>query len=640
MGSTPPRGTPSRCRDGASIQLLPNHSLSLPTINSFTASVCTATQFKAEPRTPETQHPHLTSHRPRARRERCTATGTLLRNLALPIFALLAALPSAIQAQPFPLDPVEFQVNSYTPGPQYAGDVAIQPNGDFVVVWTSTAAPAWAGDDSDGWSVHARRFDTHGYPIGGQFQVNTYTTGNQGLPRVATREDGAFLIVWASDVGSTGGAESWSIFGRLFAMDGSPLLTQEIQLNEYTTGEQILPDVAARTSGDFVVAWSSRGSFGTDSDRRSVQARRVDAHGLPVEPAEFQVNVYTTDSQFFPRVAPGFDGGFVVTWTSWGSFGTDQSMYSVLARRYSAEGQPLDTPEFQVNTLTGDYQWNSDIASSPSGDFVIVWENWIDPVGDDHIGIRARRFAASGTPLDPTDFQINTYTSGGQGPPKVAANSEGDFVVTWPSVGSFGTDTDGDSVQVRRYRADGTAVDSQELQANVFTIGHQIPRSVAAGPDGDFVVTWRSAGSFGDDTDGSSVQARRFGRPRIAVTSTAGRSEGPDCTLVDAVEAASSDQPVGGCPAGSGGGVVQLPAGSTIGLNTSVEGANALPIIRRSVTLEGRGAVVRRDPGLPCDGTGGFRLAEVVDGGVLTLQEVTLEGGCPPAGESGGAVLA
>src|SRR5690606_30546130 len=110
--------------------------------------------------------------------------------------------------------------------------------------------------------------------------------------------------------------------------------------------------------------------------------------------------------------------------------------------------------------------------------------------------------AASGTPLDPTDFQINTYTSGGQGPPKVAANSEGDFVVTWPSVGSFGTDTDGDSVQVRRYRADGTAVDSQELQANVFTIGHQIPRSVAAGPDGDFVVTWRSAGSFGDDTDG------------------------------------------------------------------------------------------------------------------------------------------
>src|SRR5690606_29185806 len=196
----------------------------------------------------------------------------------------------------------------------------------------------------------------------------------------------------------------------------------------------------------------------------------------------------------------------------------------------------------------------------------------------------------------------------------------------------------GDSVQVRRYRADGTPVDPIELQVNTYTTGHQIPYAVTAGPDGDFVVTWSSDGSLGDDTDSSSVQARRFGRPRIAVTSTAGGGGGSDCTLVDAVEAASSDEAVGGCPAGSGGGVVQLPAGSTIDLAASVEGDNALPVVRRSVTIEGRGARVRRDPALPCDGAADFRLAEVVDGGVLTLDDVTFEGGCPPAGEAGGAI--
>ena len=35
-------------------------------------------------------------------------------------------------------------------------------------------------------------------PVGGQFQVNTYTTSHQKTQAVATAPDGDFVVVWTS----------------------------------------------------------------------------------------------------------------------------------------------------------------------------------------------------------------------------------------------------------------------------------------------------------------------------------------------------------------------------------------------------------------------------------------------------------
>ena len=70
------------------------------------------------------------------------------------------------------------------------------------------------------------------------------------------------------------------------------------------------------------MTWSSAGSAGSDSSFTSIQARRFDATGIALGD-DFQVNVYTPYLQYFSDVGVGEDGGFVVTWTSYGSTGSD-----------------------------------------------------------------------------------------------------------------------------------------------------------------------------------------------------------------------------------------------------------------------------------------------------------------------------
>ncbi len=75
--------------------------------------------------------------------------------------------------------------------------------------------------------------------------------------------------------------------------------------------------VAPLNDGGFVVTW---GSYGQDGDFSGVYGQRYDSSGVK-SGVEFQINTYTTSDQRDPSVAPLNDGGFVVTWTSDGQDG-------------------------------------------------------------------------------------------------------------------------------------------------------------------------------------------------------------------------------------------------------------------------------------------------------------------------------
>ena len=61
-----------------------------------------------------------------------------------------------------------------------------------------------------------------------------------------------------------------------------------------------------------------------------------DAWAQPVAVgSEFQVNSYTTDDQGRPSVSSATDGDFVVAWESDGSSGTDDWFYSIQGQRFS-----------------------------------------------------------------------------------------------------------------------------------------------------------------------------------------------------------------------------------------------------------------------------------------------------------------
>jgi hypothetical protein len=223
---------------------------------------------------------------------------------------------------------------------------------------------------------------------------------------------------------------------------------------------------------------------------------------------EFQVNAYTTSSQRFGRLALDGLGNFVVVWDSVGSYGSDQSIYSIQARRYDASGTPVGN-QFQVNTLTTDFQQRPGVASTSDGRFVVVWDSDVSSGSDtSNRSVQARLYDSSGAPLGP-EFQVNTYTTLSQGRPAVAEVGPEGFVVAWESFGSFGTDTNGYSIQARRFDADGNPLGDQ-FQVNTYTTGFQSHPTLAGDPLGGFVVIWQSDGSSGSDSSGSSVQAQRF----------------------------------------------------------------------------------------------------------------------------------
>jgi hypothetical protein len=265
----------------------------------------------------------------------------------------------------------------------------MSPDGGFIVTWHSVGS---FGTDTGMYnaSIQAQRYASDGSTQGGQFQVNTHTTGPQVHPSVAMAANGDFVVVWGSDISYLD--TDHNIKGQRYASDGSKQ-GAEFQINTYTTGDQSIPWVARNPDGNFVVAWTSQGSPGTDTSGYSVQGQRYDSNGS-IQGAQFQVNSYTTNDQFlFRSLAVDSDGDFVVTWSSYGSSGTDTSYSSVQGQRYASNG------------------------------------------------------SAQGA-----QFQVNTYTTFEQTVPSVAMLADTGFLVAWQSKVSSGTDSSGTSIQGQRYR--------------------------------------------------------------------------------------------------------------------------------------------------------------------------------------------
>ncbi len=110
--------------------------------------------------------------------------------------------------------------------------------------------------------------------------------------------------------------------------------------------------------------------------------------------------------------------------------------------------------------------------------------------------------------------------------------------------------------------------------------------------------------------------------PALAATISV---NGTTCTLVDAVRAANTDAPAGGCRAGSGADTLVLAAGSTHTLTTVQDtrfGPTGLPLVESKITIGGNNATIQRGTGAPF-----FRLLAVSEAGVLNLQDLTLKGG-------------
>jgi hypothetical protein len=91
--------------------------------------------------------------------------------------------------------------------------------------------------------------------------------------------DGSFQVAWEStgQDGSAGG-----IFARRFRADASPR-EAEFQVNTFTTGAQVAPRLASDANGNFVVAWQSAGQDGSGSGVFAQRFGGLRAAGLDID---------------------------------------------------------------------------------------------------------------------------------------------------------------------------------------------------------------------------------------------------------------------------------------------------------------------------------------------------------------------
>ena len=110
------------------------------------------------------------------------------------------------------------------------------------------------------YGVYGQIFTSSGSKSGSEFQINTYTDGDQRYPSVTGLSNGNFVVAWQSN--SQDGSK-YGVFGQMFTESGSKY-SSEFQINTYTYGYQGGPSVAGLINDDFVVTWESDGQDGDD----------------------------------------------------------------------------------------------------------------------------------------------------------------------------------------------------------------------------------------------------------------------------------------------------------------------------------------------------------------------------------------
>jgi Domain of unknown function (DUF4347)/RTX calcium-binding nonapeptide repeat (4 copies) len=376
----------------------------------------------------------------------------------------------------------ETRVNSATADAQSQPVTAALAGGGYVVAWQSY------GQDGGGAGIYAQRYAANGVAAGDELRINTTVANEQEMPAITALADGGFVVTWQSWSQDGGG---YGIYGQRYDAAGAAQ-GGEFQINATSANDQAEAAVTALADGGFVVTWMSGQQ---DGDGYGIYAQRFDAAGAAAG-GEFQVNTTAAGDQLYPAVAALGNGGFVVTWQSWGQNGGVTGIYG---QRFYADGTAADM-EFQINVSANDFHCAPVVTGLADGGFVAVWQVMNpDMTAWD---IHAQRFDAGGGRVN-GEFTVNTSVWSDQSAPAVTALADGGYVVTWQSIDQDGS---ANGVYGQRYDAYGGAAGA-EFRINTTIDDHQCTPSVSALADGGFVAAWQS---LAQDGSGWNVYSQRF----------------------------------------------------------------------------------------------------------------------------------
>ncbi len=327
------------------------------------------------------------------------------------IFASVLNLVSPVPAE-------EFQINQVSEGNQSQPDVAIMPDGCFGVCWRGP----WLELDDE--NIVLRLFDCNGTPLTDDILVNTFSDGDQRLPRIAALASGQYAVVWESHVYPERSKKA--VCCRIFDANGHPD-SQEILVTDQTYAARHA-DIAAKGSEEFVVVWLN------DRTRNSIWARSFDLHGLALTDS-LQVNEVSFKTLTYPRVSASSAGDFGVAWDGDPNSGAEDDVH---VRFFDANNTPL-TGDIRLNASTTGAQRNPSISVNEPLRAIVAWES--NHLADQGLEVLTRHIDVNGLVYGPETAMTHAHI-GDQDRPSLAMTLEGQFILAWESSGPESSSTD------------------------------------------------------------------------------------------------------------------------------------------------------------------------------------------------------
>ena len=264
----------------------------------------------------------------------------------------------------------EYLVNTTTSNDQRFPDMAMAPNGDYVITWISY------DQDGDGWGVYVQLYDSLFASVGSETLVNTTTAGQQRFPKVDMANDGSFVVTWDS-----GG----DIYFRQFDNTGSPLDTEQ-QVLAVESQVEGYPDIALAADNSFVITWQY---YRTDGNEYDIRAAKYNSSG--VKQHDYQVNATTAHHQLEPSISRDTDGNMVIAWAS---NDQDGDGFGIYFQRFNSNGSAQNSQN-RANSTTSMDQMHPATTMTDDGVFVIAWTGY-EGAGNES-GVYLQAYEADGT---------------------------------------------------------------------------------------------------------------------------------------------------------------------------------------------------------------------------------------------------
>ena len=436
----------------------------------------------------------------------------------------------------------ETLVNAITAGSQQSSAVTALNDGGWIAAWQT---------DYDG--IHQQRFDAEGNVATAPLPVitNAVPTGSvsiSGTPRQGQTLSASNTLVDADGLGSI--SYTWQNLDGTVLGQASTLLVAAEQAGQmialtasYTDGHghaeavtktiqiapvgevkvsigtdyALTPVLSALANGGWIAAW--RAIDGSSGGDYGIYQHRYDSNGNALGDST-RVNTVTANTQELPAVTALADGGWVLTWQSYGQDAT--SSLGIYQQRYDSSGAKSGG-EILVNTTTAGDQQDSAVTALTDGGWLVAWESYLPQVGS--YVLYQQRFTSGGVKSGSETLVSSNFSNASA--PTLTALADGGWVVAW----DYST-----GIYQQRYTSSG-AKSGSEITVTTVTGLTMDNTSVTALTDGGWVVTWQSYGQDAASTYGIYQQrfaanGNRVGGELLVNTTTAGAQQDPSVTAL------------------------------------------------------------------------------------------------------------